>query len=130
MKLVNLPGIIYQLNILAEIQPIDITSEVILDSIFYKALNKETTLDLSYSSLTSPALILVSKIVAATSMACFPRLFPHILTVWIMGDVASTLATAGPYASKPFQLRSIVWMVDDTATILDTNINAGEVKDE
>ena len=67
MKLVNLSGAIYQLNILAKIQPMDITSEVILDSIFYKALNNEITLDLSYSSLTSPALILVSKIVAVSS---------------------------------------------------------------
>ena len=63
-------------------------------------------------------------------MACFPRLFPHILTVWIMGDRTRTLATAGPFPSKPFQLRSTVWMLDDTATILDANINAADVKVE
>ena len=67
MKLVNLPEAICQLNNLARIQNINITTEILIDSIFYKALNRQTTLDLSYSTLTSAALILASKIVAVSS---------------------------------------------------------------
>jgi hypothetical protein len=66
MKLVNLPEAICQLNNLARIQNINITTEILIDSIFYKALNRQTTLDISYSTLTSAALILASKIVVVS----------------------------------------------------------------
>ena len=67
MRLVNLPEAICQLNNLARIQNINITTEILIDSIFYKALDRQTILDLSYSTLTSAALILASKIVAVSS---------------------------------------------------------------
>lgn len=67
MKLFDLPAeVIAELNALDAVTAVDITSKAVRNSAFYRAIQTEEVLDVSYSGLKPATLLLVARI-AATS---------------------------------------------------------------